>query len=101
MSVTRGDDGGRVAVIEVTLSNPGEREAIEVVQAYVPEVLGTHLHPLNTLRGFARVLLLPGASTVARVAVAVSASADRVLIGRSADPAGLVAVGVDHAGSAG
>lgn len=95
VSVTRCEDGSRVAVVEVTVSNPGEREALDVVQAYVPEVLGTHPHPLNTLRGFARVVLLPGTEAVARLAVVVPPTADRVLLGRSADPAGLVAVPLD------
>ncbi len=100
VSVSGGDDGSRVAVIEVTVANPGGRDALDVVQAYVPEVLGTHPHPLNTLRGFARVLLTPGASAVARVAVVVPATADRVLVGRSADPAGLVGLPLDPPASA-
>ncbi|MEZ5179111.1 MAG: glycoside hydrolase family 3 C-terminal domain-containing protein [Acidimicrobiales bacterium] len=94
LSVAAGADGGRVAVVEVAVTNPGERQVLDVVQAYVPEVLGTHPAPLNALRGFARVLVLPGATTVARLAVALPDAADRVLVGRSADPDGLVAVRV-------
>ncbi|MCB1027661.1 MAG: glycoside hydrolase family 3 C-terminal domain-containing protein, partial [Microthrixaceae bacterium] len=44
-------DGTRMASVAVEVHNTGSRPGTEVVQVYVPEVLGTYRKPLNTLRG--------------------------------------------------
>ena len=85
--------GGRVPVtVEVELTSTSDRDAVEVVQVYVPEVLGTHPEPLRTLRGFARVEVPAGSSVRAEVALSVPEGTTEVFVGRSSDPADLVAV---------
>ena len=85
--------GGRVPVtVEVELTATGGRDAVEVVQVYVPEVLGTHPEPLRTLRGFARVEVPAGSSVRAEVVLSVPEGTTEVFVGRSADLADLVAV---------
>jgi beta-glucosidase len=83
----------RVAVVvQVDVTATGDRDAVEVVQAYVPEVLGSHPEPLRTLRGFTRVEVPAGATVRAEVQLAVPVGVTEVLVGRSSDPADLVAV---------
>ncbi|MBX3728346.1 MAG: glycoside hydrolase family 3 C-terminal domain-containing protein [Candidatus Sumerlaeia bacterium] len=48
--------------VAVTVTNEGEREGAEVVQLYVERVDAVDRVPLRALRGFARVVLAPGAS---------------------------------------
>jgi hypothetical protein len=78
--------------VEVELTSTSDRDAVEVVQVYVPEVLGTHPEPLRTLRGFARVEVPVGSSVRAEVALSVPEGTTEVFVGRSSDPADLVAV---------
>ena len=81
-----GGDGSARATVAVTLTNTGDRPGAEVVQVYVPEVLGTHRRPLRTLRAFERVELAPGERREVRLTVAVPPGCDRVWAGPSADP---------------
>lgn len=59
-------DGERV-VVEVTVTNSGDRPGSEVVQAYVEPPLGPLFRPRRELKGFAKLALAPGESGVARV----------------------------------
>lgn len=47
----------------VTLSNNGKREATEVAQLYVRDMVGSVTRPVKELKGFKRVTLAPGEST--------------------------------------
>ena len=85
--VTTGTDGSRTVAIAVGLTNDTAQPGVEVVLAYVSEVLGSHPAPLLTLRGFSRVDLGARATAVARLTVAVPAGVTQVAIGPSADPA--------------
>ena len=87
-----GQDGRVPVTVQVELTATGERDAVEVVQVYVPEVLGTHPGALRTLRGFARVEVPAGSTVTADVALTVPAGTTEVFVGPSSDPARLVAV---------
>jgi beta-glucosidase len=62
------DDGAepRVAVT-VTVTNTGERAGVETVQVYVTDPAAAVYRPEQELRGFARAVLEPGASTRVRI----------------------------------
>lgn len=45
---------------EVSLTNKGAREAVEVVQLYVQDVVGSVTRPVRELKGFRRVKVAPG-----------------------------------------
>ncbi len=51
---------GEAVTVSATLHNVGEREAEEVVQLYVRDLVGNVTRPIRELRGFRRVLLRPG-----------------------------------------
>ncbi len=46
--------------IDFDLTNTGEREATEVVQIYVRDLVGSVVRPVKELKGFMRVTLKPG-----------------------------------------
>ena len=48
---------------KVVLTNTGSREATEVVQLYVRDLVGSVTRPVKELKGFKRVTLAPGEST--------------------------------------
>jgi len=81
------DDGGRRVRAQVTVTNDGDRPGTEVVQAYLPLVLGSHPKPLRTLRGatVARAIA-PGEERVVAVEVKVPAGVGELHLGPSADP---------------
>jgi hypothetical protein len=84
---------GRSVTVEVQVTNTGDRAGTEVVQVYVPERLGSHPAPLNTLRGATVARdVAPGATVSVAVHLDVSADASLVRVGRSADPTQLVDV---------
>ncbi len=87
-----GDDGRVEVCVRVDLTAPAGRDAVEVVQVYVPEVLGTHPAPLRTLRGFARAEVPAGTTVPVEVALTVPPGAAEVLVGPSSDPDALVVV---------
>ena len=88
---------GRTATVSVALRNTGPHPAIEVVQAYVPEMLGTHRQPLRTLRGFSKVRLEPGGATSVRLEVPIQPGATSVWVGTSSRPEDLTELAVDAA----
>ncbi len=55
--------GGRTSV-SVTVTNTGRRAGDEVVQMYVHDLVASVTRPVEQLRGFSRVSLEPGESTV-------------------------------------
>jgi beta-glucosidase len=55
--------GGRTTM-SVRVTNTGARQGDEVVQMYVHDVIASVTRPVKQLRGFARVSLAPGQSTV-------------------------------------
>ncbi|MBC8195243.1 MAG: glycoside hydrolase family 3 protein [Acidimicrobiia bacterium] len=59
--------GGAEVVVTVELTNIGDRVATEVVQCYVSESEPALARPPRELRGFAKVELLPGESSVAEI----------------------------------
>lgn len=90
-----GEDGRRAVAVEVEVRNVGRRPGSELVQAYVPEVLGSHPAPLRTLRGWAWArAIAPGEEATVRLAVSVPAEAERVELGPSADPDRAVVVAI-------
>lgn len=64
----RGPAAGSLVPVEVELAvtNTGARAGIEVVQLYVADVEASVPRPPQELKGFARVVLEPGASTTVR-----------------------------------
>ena len=50
--------------MSVRVTNTGARQGDEVVQMYVHDVIASVTRPVKQLRGFARVPLAPGQSTV-------------------------------------
>ena len=78
-------NGGMMAwdgMIEITtkLTNTGAREATEVVQLYVHDVVASRVRPVRELKGFKKVSLAAGASaevrfTLDRAAVSFAAVA--------------------------
>ena len=84
--VVEADGDARVATITMMLTNTGSRPGVEMIQAYVPEVLGSHDGALLTLRGFLRVDLEPGQTVEARLSVALGADTRVVSVGLSSDP---------------
>ena len=86
---------GAIAQVSVELTNDGPGSVVEVVQAYVPEVLGTHPAALNALRAFQRVEVPPGERVEVTLDVPVPDSASVVRVGRSARPSDLVDVRLD------
>lgn len=83
LAVTESTDGHRRVSVTVELRNAGARSGVEVVQVYVPEVLGTHPHALRTLRAFRRVALSSGAEATVELDVPVHRTTDRVFVGSS------------------
>ena len=57
-----GDTSGSRASVSALVSNTGDRAGVDVVQLYLNVALGTHLTPLPTLAGFARIGLDAGSS---------------------------------------
>lgn len=80
-------DGSRQVLAAASIENTGDRPGTEVVQAYVPLVLGSHPAPLRTLRGatVARAIQ-PGEVRRATVEITVPTGIDQVHLGPSADP---------------
>ncbi len=54
---------GDTLTVQVTLTNKGRREAVEVAQLYVRDCFGSRVRPVRELKDFQRVRLAPGAST--------------------------------------
>ncbi len=48
--------------VDVTVTNSGDREGIEVVQLYIRDRVGSYTRPVKELKGFRRIELAPGAS---------------------------------------
>ncbi|WP_336207631.1 glycoside hydrolase family 3 C-terminal domain-containing protein [Nonomuraea sp. LPB2021202275-12-8] len=63
--------GGEVTA-EVTVTNTGPREGVEVVQFYTHQQRSRVKQPLRRLRGFDRLRLAPGESRIARLTLPVS-----------------------------
>ena len=59
---------GEQVIAEVTVTNTGTREGVEVVQFYTHQRRSRVKQPLRRLRGFAKVRLRPGESRVASLA---------------------------------
>lgn len=57
---------GETVEVEVSVTNTGDRAGDEVVQLYVHDVAASIAQPVRRLRGFERVTLEPGESTVVR-----------------------------------
>ncbi len=57
--------GDPVAIATCTIRNEGERAGAEVVQLYIRDLECSVPRPIRELKGFARVMLEPGASTQA------------------------------------
>ena len=55
---------GHPVVVSVKLTNTGPREGVETVQLYVRDLVGSVTRPVRELKGFRRVRLDPGESTV-------------------------------------
>jgi beta-glucosidase len=60
-----GDEEGGVGVndcirIQANVTNTGDREATEVVQLYVRDLVGSVTRPVKELKGFKRVTIAPG-----------------------------------------
>ncbi|MEV7973910.1 glycoside hydrolase family 3 C-terminal domain-containing protein [Cellulomonas sp. NPDC089187] len=55
--------------VSVTVTNTGDRAGAEVVQVYVGDPEAAVLRPVRELKGFAKVQLEPGASTVVQIEV--------------------------------
>lgn len=89
-----GPDRPHTVVVEVDVANQGARPGVEVIQAYVPEVLGQDTRALRTLRAFQRVEVDAGEQATARLAVPLPPSASSVWVGPSSAPADLVEVDV-------
>jgi beta-glucosidase len=64
---TIGPDGRTAMSVRVT--NTGTRRGDEVVQMYVHDLIGSITRPVKQLRGFARVSLDPGESTVVKLPI--------------------------------
>ncbi len=77
-----------LVTLSVEVTNTSSVDGAEVVQAYVPLALGTHVEPLLTLRGFARADVPAGSTVRIPVRVHVPDGARRIHVGRSADPTG-------------
>lgn len=52
-----------VLKVKATLKNTGKKEATEVVQLYVRDLVGSVTRPIRELKGFQRVTLAPGQQT--------------------------------------
>ena len=52
-----------VLKVKATLKNTGKKEATEVVQLYVRDLVGSVTRPVRELKGFQRVTLAPGQQT--------------------------------------
>ncbi|EMR03084.1 Periplasmic beta-glucosidase precursor [Cesiribacter andamanensis AMV16] len=52
---------GRIT-IRATITNTGQRAGEEVVQLYVRDLVGSVTRPVKELKGFRKILLLPGES---------------------------------------
>jgi beta-glucosidase len=61
--------------VTVEITNTGNRAGSEVVQVYIRDVVSSVPRPVKELRGFAKVHLEPGASTVVEVTVGPDALA--------------------------
>ncbi|QXE33047.1 beta-glucosidase BglX [Streptomyces sp. GMY02] len=57
---------GATVEAAVTVHNTGDRTGDEVVQLYVHDVVAGQVQPVRRLRGFRRVTLAPGESTIVR-----------------------------------
>jgi len=79
-------DGEFEIRIAVDVTNSGTRPAIEVIQAYRPQKLGSYESPLRTLCGFAKVHLGPGESRTASVRLQLSGRTAEIFLGQSSDP---------------
>ena len=86
---------GRTATVSMTVRNTGSHPAVEVVQAYVPEALGTHRRTLRTLRGFSKVRLEPGGATTVQLDVPIQPGATSVWVGTSSRPEDLAELTLD------
>jgi beta-glucosidase len=51
---------GQTITIRADLTNEGERSAVEVVQLYVRDLVGSVTRPVRELKGFRRIRLEPG-----------------------------------------
>ncbi len=59
--------GGDTVVVEVDVTNTGDRAGREVVQCYVRDVRASLARPAKELKGFTKVSLEPGETTTARI----------------------------------
>ena len=55
--------------VEVVVTNTGSRAGTEVVQLYVRDDVASVTRPVRSLRGFQKVTLTPGVSTIVRFAI--------------------------------
>jgi beta-glucosidase len=69
--------------VRATLTNTGQREAEEVVQLYVAERAASVTRPVRELKGFRKVGIAPGASTVVEFTLTAE---DLQFIGRDMKP---------------
>jgi len=69
--------------VVVDVHNDSDRDAVDVVQGYAAEVLGSHATALRTLRGFTRVEIPAGATVRAELEMSIPADSTEVFIGRS------------------
>ncbi|WP_431230764.1 glycoside hydrolase family 3 C-terminal domain-containing protein [Paenarthrobacter nicotinovorans] len=67
MTVTVPDDTEAAAVIEVTVTNTGDRPGSDVVQIYVTDNEASVSRPRRELKGFAKVWLEPGEQAQVRL----------------------------------
>ena len=90
-SAVRTENG---ATISVDLTDTGDVAAVEVVQVYVSERLGSHPDRLRTLRGFTKVRLDPGERRTVTVEIALPMEIDSVWVGSSSRSTDLTTVAV-------
>lgn len=64
--------GPRTIDVSVRVSNLGQRSGTEVVQLYLTDPVAQVVRPVKELKGFARVTLAPGESTVQRFSLTES-----------------------------
>ncbi|MDD4348852.1 MAG: fibronectin type III-like domain-contianing protein, partial [Opitutales bacterium] len=64
--------GPRTIDVSVRVSNIGQRSGTEVVQLYLTDPVAQVVRPVKELKGFARVTLAPGDSTVQRFSLTES-----------------------------
>ena len=69
LAVSVADSGTAAAIVEVTVTNTGDRAGSEVVQVYVTDVDSIVDRPRQELKGFEKVRLEAGESTRVRIAL--------------------------------